>query len=186
MKSLEQGFTVNELLIALSIATIVIGYTVPSLSQLLESVRLGSYANQFLNHYRFARSSAILLDHNLHFCSRSDLLCNEKEDWSNGWLIYIDKNNNQQADEGEILRVGNGLPNNYSLSPNVNSNQLIFYTNGEVKKLNGSLPLITFRLCSIKANDKNQEIYARELVINGGGRMRLQHGRNGVTRCDDN
>ncbi len=182
---IHRGFTAPELIFTLSTAVLLLGYGLPSVIQLVQSVRLGSITQEFLNHYALARTYAQLSHSAIHLCSRSNNQCSESPQWSEGWIVFMDSDNNKQVDDGEILSLNQGLPDGYRLQPNTNTYHLVFQNDGQVVKINGSLPLTTFRLCSPHVSADTISLFSREIVLNGVGRPRLQHGRPEITECSN-
>ncbi len=181
----QRGLTLPELLATLTVSAILAGYAVPSGVELLAQARLATQVNSFLNSYHLARAEAIRHGRPIHLCSRERNQCSNTAQWDKGWLVFEDRNHNSTADADEILEAQEAIPPGYRLTPNINAGHLVFQGNGYVRKLNGSLPLMTLRLCSPQASSDNVEQESRELVINGSGRVRLQRGRAGITDCSN-
>lgn len=179
----NHGFTLLELTISLSVLIILTHYAIPSAIQLGSSVRLGTAAHQFLRSYSLGRATALQRGFNIHLCARDGIKCSQHNQWEQGWIVFIDNNDNQKVEPEEILNLSEALPSGYRFSSNTNSTHLIFLPEGRVIKLNGSLPLMTLRMCNPRATSENMQFDAREMVINASGRIRLQRGRNGVTQC---
>ncbi len=184
VKYRSSGFTLPELLGVLAISMGILHIALPNLAFLINSIQLGSVTRQFLNHYALAKTTAMQRNTNIHLCVSDGLECIESDQWSNGWILFEDHNKNSQAETDEIIRTSAALPNGYTLSPNISTKHLVFTPNGRVSKANGSLPLMTFRMCSSRAKPESMNQYAREMVINGAGRIRLQNGRNHITSCE--
>lgn len=178
------GFTLTELMMYIIISMGAFHIAIPSFTHLISSAQLGSITTKFLSHYALAKTVAMQRNTNIHLCVSEGLECIKSDQWHRGWILFEDYNQNNQAEEDEIIRIAPPLPNGYTLFPNKNTDHLVFSPNGLITKLNGSLPLMTFRMCSQKAKPENMNRYAREMVINGAGRVRLQYGRNHVTECE--
>ncbi|MGH1373247.1 MAG: GspH/FimT family pseudopilin [Cellvibrionaceae bacterium] len=177
------GFTLPELITFIAVSVGLFQLAFSSFSHLIGSVQLGSATRQFLSHYALAKTTALQRNKTIHLCVSDGSECIDSEQWHEGWIIFEDKNDNLQAEADEILRVSEPLTSGYTLTSNTSSNHLVFSPNGRVVKSNGSLPLMTFRICNTAARPENMNRNAREMVINGAGRVRLQHGRNHITEC---
>ncbi len=180
-----KGFTLIDLLITLSVLSILIFQVVPSFRQLINSSTLTTSQNQFLSAVQYARSEAVTHNYTTYMCARSELECSGDNQWEDGWIIYSDLNNNGQLDdEGEILRVFDSLSSGFTLRPNINTSAFKFMSDGVIRKVNGSLPMMTLTLCSPNANEQNIENNALEIVLNRLGRARIQKGIEGDTECN--
>lgn len=98
----SNGFTLLELLIALTIATILMTLVVPSFSHVLQKQRISTTVNDFFASINLARSEAIQRG------ARVDLVPADGADWGKGWVIFVDKNNNQRPDDGEKIIITHG------------------------------------------------------------------------------
>lgn len=80
------GFTLIELMVAISILAIVLGLGVPSLQRLIESNRISAVTNDLVAALQFARSEAIKTGTNMVVCSSDDeLTCSGS--WIDGWVV---------------------------------------------------------------------------------------------------
>ncbi len=179
----KHGFTLLEVTISLTIIATLAGFTLPRFNELITATRLGTQVRQFSTAYSLARSEAIKKSQTVTLCPQINNRCGDSSNWSNGWIAFTDINQNTIADGSEIIRIFDPLLSDYHLQPNTRVSALIFLSSGQVRKKNGSLPMVTFSLCAPQANNENMSEKAREMVISGSGRMRLQHGRNNRTRC---
>lgn len=91
------GFSLVEMMIALSIATILLMVGVPGFQALIRNQRLNTSVNGFVGAIHMARSEAIRRG------TRVDLVPLDGKDWATGWIVFVDKNDNQQADPGETV-----------------------------------------------------------------------------------
>ncbi|HEY8100877.1 MAG TPA: GspH/FimT family pseudopilin [Burkholderiaceae bacterium] len=96
------GFTMTELMVTLSIAMILLMIGVPSFCAVIRNQKITTAANDFFMAINLARSEAIRRG------VRVDLVPSDGGDWSKGWIIFIDKNNNQIADAGEEVIFSHG------------------------------------------------------------------------------
>jgi len=181
----SKGFTLIELLIVLLIGTILLLLAIPSFSGLIRSSHLTTQSHNFITAAHFARNEAIKRNERVLICARSLEVCSDVAAWEDGWIVFVDEDSNGQVGDGELVRLFDSLSEGYSLRPNVTAVWLAYYPNGSVRRGGGSsgLPLMTFRLCASDAAAGNLKERSREIVINATGRMRLQFGREGVTKC---
>ncbi|RJG01724.1 pilus assembly protein FimT [Noviherbaspirillum sedimenti] len=86
-----------ELLTALAVAAIVLALAVPGFQSLIRNQRLSTSVNAFIGALHLTRSEAIRRG------SRVDLVPADGADWAQGWVVFVDQNDNQQADSGEMI-----------------------------------------------------------------------------------
>jgi type IV fimbrial biogenesis protein FimT len=96
-----------ELLVVVMIVSILMAIGVPSYRYVTTSNRLSAEINGLLGDMQFARSEAVKEGRTVTACSAaSSTSCGGTADWSKGWIVYSDSNNNGALDAGEaILRV---------------------------------------------------------------------------------
>lgn len=109
----EKGFTLIELIVTLLVLAILFLVALPNLSGFVAQSRLDSVKNKLISSIALARSEAIKRGVPIAIC-RKDAdpaqTCNGNavtgsKDWSNGWMIFLDEDNNQTAASAEILKV---------------------------------------------------------------------------------
>ncbi len=98
------GFTLLELIVAITIAAILAALTVPSF---LKSVRLNrgvADANGILSVVTLARNEAIRRDATVSLCISSDgSTCASSGTWDVGYLLFVDVNSNASFGTGDTL-----------------------------------------------------------------------------------
>ena len=80
----QQGFTLFELVIAMTIVVILVTIAVPGMRQVIDSNRLTAYTNSMLSGAHLARSEAIKRNEPVAFCAGLDG-CGG--DWEKGWTV---------------------------------------------------------------------------------------------------
>ncbi|ABR89299.1 FimT type IV pilus assembly protein [Janthinobacterium sp. Marseille] len=95
--SVSDGLTLIELLVILSISAALLAIAIPGFSSLIQSQRLTTSSNALFMAVNMARSEAI------HRGRRVDLVPLDGRQWSNGWLVFVDENNNQRPDQDELI-----------------------------------------------------------------------------------
>ena len=141
-----QGFTLFELVVALTIVAILVTVAVPGMRQLIDSNRLTAYINSAVGGANLARSEAIKQNREVAFCAGFDG-CGG--DWSSGWTV-------RDADGGVLASSSN----EFSLiraSGNVNVVQF----DGEGLPSNG-----------LEVEMDVEGIAARKLVVSPAGSVR--------------
>lgn len=101
-----EGLTLIELMIALAIVAILATIGVPAFAGLLAESRITAKSNLLMSHIQFARHSAIKLRTQVVACPSLDQLNCSGNRWDQGWIIFVDRNNNGRADTADdVLRV---------------------------------------------------------------------------------
>ena len=105
--TLRHGYTLIELLITLSVVSILSMTVFPNLSALIAQERSTVLTNSLAGALAYARSESVTKQITVITCQSNNLSeCNHSENWHNGWIIFADKNKNKQRDSGEtLLRV---------------------------------------------------------------------------------
>ncbi len=104
----NKGFTLLELMVTVGVAAILLSVGVPSFRTVIMDNRLVRDSNQFVASINLARSSAIRFQRNATICTSDDYsantpTCAGTTDWSNGWIVWVDKDRDGNTDNNEIL-----------------------------------------------------------------------------------
>ncbi len=98
-----QAFTLVELIVTLALAAIVLTVGVPSFANFISDSRLTSEANEFAAAINLARSEAIKRQRDVFITSTGGT------DWTQGWTVWADQDQDAVQDADEILRVGDAF-----------------------------------------------------------------------------
>lgn len=155
----QRAKTVPELLTALTILVILIGFVTPAVGSLLQKNRHNSEVNQLHASLNFARNVAIQSGMTVSLCA-GDHFCGGSRSWQGKIMIFVDNNRNGDLDNDEqLLKVVDMDPrhrwqwSNFRQQP-----YMSFRPDGMTHSLNG-----TFTLC-------DQHLAIRGIVINITGR----------------
>lgn len=91
----QQGFTLIEMLVTISIATILTSIAVPSFTKMVERNRISSGTNEFLSALILARSEAVKRSQSVSVCvsNAAQTACdNTLNDYAKGWIVFTDCN----------------------------------------------------------------------------------------------
>jgi len=162
MKTMH-AFSLLELLICLSISSIILSVATPSFQEVIQNNQNTQTVNQLLGTLQFARGSAIFGRSTIGICAGTNV-CSDTTTWRNHLLVFTDSNQNGQLDLGEELLRTDNLPDElaWHWSNFRYRNYLQFEQDGTTRALNGTLTLC-------RGGEP-----LKQIVINLAGRLRIQ------------
>ncbi|MEE9398299.1 MAG: GspH/FimT family pseudopilin [Methylococcales bacterium] len=171
----SQGFTLIELVVTLTVATILLAVGIPSYKSTATRNHIESLMSDLTRSLNLARSEALKRGMTVTVCKSADqLVCGGN--WSNGWILFNDKNKNGSIDVGDELlhthgAIAQGLSLKYAAFPS--SNYVQFLGSGFTKQQNG-----TFTACGSAKKVEN----ARAVIVHKTGRARpsIDSDRDGI------
>lgn len=172
-----RGYTLVELLVALSLLTLAQAWVVPALAEVMHSVQVNAGAQALSDSLRRARSEAVMRNSRVVVCkSASGSSCEAGASWEHGWIIFHDPNNNAVLDPGEsLLHREEALPSSVRLRGNTPVSNYVSYTAyGQTKLTSGAFQAGTFTVCT----KRSKRTQARQVIINSGGRPRVANVKN--------
>lgn len=105
----QRGFSLYELLVTLSVASIILIIGVPSFAALTARNRLHVEINALFHAIHVARKESIMRRQVVSICPSPDgVQCLPGRDWSDGWIMFnnIDRDEPPMVDPGEpVLQV---------------------------------------------------------------------------------
>ncbi len=172
MKTLfkNSGFTLIELMITLTILSIIVSQAIPSFVHIIKNQKANSEVNKMMSLIFLARSEAVKVNKVVTLCHSNDSLsCSGV--WSDGWILFIDNDSDGKKDVGETIIKSGTQGYNYqiSLSAFGSKHYMRFTALGMTLSQNGS-----FKLCP-KDNDPH---YARVVIISKTGRAKFSKDTN--------
>ncbi|MCB1782215.1 MAG: GspH/FimT family pseudopilin [Candidatus Competibacteraceae bacterium] len=178
------GFTLIELIITVALVAIIVTLGVPTFQGMIRNNRIIVHTNDFISSLNLARSEAnkrgrrVALcksdkTDNIITCTTANNCCTTSTgDWENGWVVFVDANNNASVDAGDtVLRVHGSWDNGDTLQGNGPMATYISYSPDGFTRLAGSAAFgagtMTFGLCD--GNNKKNTI-----VISSTGRAHVE------------
>lgn len=159
----EHGFTLVELLVAVSLLAVIVSAAVPAFNRLTERERAVASTNTLVAHFQLARNTAISRKTFVTVCPTADgARCADNNVWSNGWMTFVDASKTGQPQSGkDILRV----------EPN-NSRSLFMHSGGRrrVRFTPAGMAYgtnITVNICPQSGSDAG-----RAVIVSNPGRVR--------------
>lgn len=115
-----KGFTLVELMIALTVAAIVLGMAVPSFKLTMLNNSSASVGGELTTALNFARSEAVKRAARISVCASDDgTTCLAANNWDKGWLVFVDDaiaDTTATVTVGTILRYWDDLPEKVKVS----------------------------------------------------------------------
>lgn len=180
-----RGFTLLELIITVTILSVLLGIGIPSFRELQLNNQLTANANRVLGMLRLTRSEAVRRNTRVVMCRSTDQQqCNTdsalNRQWETGWIIFPDLDTDGEVDspDEELIRVVGPLPDGLTLRTGGNYSRHIAFRPLGRPRGNTGLGNDTFRLCDERGGD-----YARKVVIAVTGRMRVARGDEETITC---
>ena len=162
--SKQHGFTLIELMMTIAIATILLTLGLPSIGSMVSSSESRSARQDLWTALNVARSGAVTANRRHVICPSTDQTsCSGGLRWDNGWIVFIDNNENGRRDGSEaVISVGNPARQGVVIASTVGRDQVGFRTDGSSAGSNA-----TFTIC-----DRRGVSTATSLVVSNPGRIR--------------
>ena len=171
-----QGYTLLELLVVLSISTILAAFAAPSVSRTMDNLRADQTLTDLTTALALARSAAIQKDQYAVVCAE-EIADQCGRDWTHGFMVFVDDNGNTKRDPEE--RVLQHFPasdpgSTITLKQFTSANSVTYQPDGSLKNYTAG----SFTYCPGNPNNRN----ARHILINRVGRVRqaLDLNKNGI------
>lgn len=133
-----RGVTLIELMITIAVALILLGVAVPSFQNIIRTNRIVALTNELATALHLARSEAVTRGTRVTVCNSANAQTanpscatgTNPAVWGNGWLVFVDADQDGTFDMGELLlRVGQPAINNATITTNdANFNSFIGFT----------------------------------------------------------
>lgn len=179
-----QGFTLIELIVAVSILAIMITLGLPSFQNVISNNRRAAQVNEFLTSMTLARSEALKRGNPVGVCRASNYAattptCGTGSGWEDGWVVFEDRDAQGDIDTAsDVLRVFEPLGGNITLRGESNVSSVILYMpSGRVGPVGGNNTVGTVVWCDDRGGGED----AREINITLSGHAESHHGDGGTT-----
>jgi len=171
----QSGLTLIELLVVLAIAAIITTTAVPSFQSFIQNNRMSTTVHKFVSSLNLARSEAVKRGERITMCKSSNAsTCTNGGDWSQGWIVFVDANDNGQREAAneDLIRAQNGLSGSTTISGQDDVENYVSYAgNGFAQLITGST-LDTTKSTLIFCDSRQFGDNARAIIISTTGSVR--------------
>jgi len=174
------GFTLIEIIVTVAVAAVLASIGVPRLQNTIQDNRITTLYNGFLTDLNYTRNAAITFASPVTLCKRNsagnDCDTTTANDWSEGWLVFHDKDGDGAVDSDEKILLDNtDASSKTSLIFTGNSNRVTYNAQGFARGYAGK---VTF--CDDRGNDSR-----KGMVISQNGRVRMADSYDTLSSCTD-
>lgn len=160
----QHGFTLIELMMTITIATILLALGLPSMGSLVSSSESRAARQELWTALNVARAGAVTSNRRHVICPSTDHAnCSGGLRWDDGWIVFVDSNENGLRDGNDaVVSVGNAVRQGVVISSTVGRDRVSFRSDGSSAGNNA-----TFTIC-----DRRGASTATSLVVSNPGRIR--------------
>lgn len=161
----QSGFTLIELIIALTVLGIILAIAIPGYAAAMARAKLGAAEAAIFTSINNAVNFSATNDSRAVLCpSRNGTRCENSFDWSRGWLVFEDKNANRERDaEDKKIWGSEEISPELHILTSEGRTRIAFQSGGGNFGSNAH-----FKLC-----DEHSPQRSRSLFLSNTGRIRV-------------
>ena len=149
-RSATRGFTLVELIVALSIASALFALGLPSYARYIDEQRLLDQARRLSDGIMLARSEAVKRNGHVVICATTPLdACGNARHWHQGWVVFEDVDGDANPDPSDPMvgREGEAAPGVTLRGNRPVERYLRFDFLGQARLSSGALQMGTIEVC---------------------------------------
>jgi len=165
----NRGFTLTELLVTVAVLIVLLVVGVPEYRSMTENNRQVAAINTMVGDLNLARTEAVKRSRTVTLCGSTDGATCDTANWENGWIVFTDRNRNQDVDAGDgdiLISRNTGLPAGLTLRgiKFANADYIQYHPSGSMLDSDDG----TFVVCDSKPNNTTR---ARAVNVTTLGRV---------------
>ena len=164
-----RGFSLIELLVTITIASIIAGLAAPSFSKMMNANRIQTSASALQGDMMFARAEAAKRGTSVSLCPSADQqTCITSTSWQSGWIVFADPTvSGTPASTAAILKVRQAMPGGNTLVAGLPASQNVVTFNREGYTTNLGTAQVAFTFHTSDTYDNA----TRCVLVNFGGSL---------------
>lgn len=177
IKRIYYGFTLLNLLVTLTISSLILSVGLPSVTRLINTVQADNIYQRLFTLIQLTRIEAVNYQSQVLLCptdNETDCIAN----WNKPLMVFVDRNNNETRDKGELLlKVTKEQSDQKIIHWNASGSKryLRYKADGSTRNQNGRLSYC------LKVG---KQIYARQIIVYRSGRARRASEEDALKKCE--
>ncbi|WP_232823461.1 GspH/FimT family pseudopilin [Dyella sp. C9] len=171
----ERGFTLIELVVALVVAAILIGFAIPAMHTYIQNNRVVAQANGLIADLQYARGEAVATHGYISVCplaSAGGNSCDTTDgSYAQGWMVFTTSGpgTNYNSTTGTVLRVQMAPT---TTTVNANSNGILTYDSYGQLWASNQVSGTSFTVCAISSGTSGSSAIVGSMVnVSSSGRI---------------
>lgn len=171
-----RGFTIIEIIIVVSILSIMLVIAVPNLSKILENNQAMQQSHDFISAFQLSLTEAEKNDANVTICAKKEMsdecynytTSPSSELWRNGWLLFTDTNDNgtYNPESGDTL-IKSQVNGTNQISVSAPASAVTVTTGSTVTRGTGDF-YFSGTECNVNSGHKISIYNTGQIIVKGG------------------
>lgn len=128
----QRGFNLLELMVGITVLGVLLGFGIPSFTQIIRNNRMAEQSNSVVTALNYARSEALKRGFRVSACPGTDAGCSGGTDWNVGILVFTDDTGTTGTLDGgdEVLQSWPAFTGGFVAGGGVSPASVTFLTTG--------------------------------------------------------